>query len=158
METSLPAIDAIRKIPHDPCAVSVVESTSDGRLMIIGEISACKLWKCDYLAAAWALANLSAGQFVMGVEDNMTSRSVPDLSACPLPEDSNVTSNGGSSRPRKFSSRNIGFFSNGTTPSLGVSRSMYRGRSAPLTCKSTSSLASSSYGSDVISSSNACLG
>ncbi|KAE8706502.1 Detected protein of confused Function [Hibiscus syriacus] len=47
---------------------------------IIGEISASKLWKCDYLAAALALANLSAGQFVMGVEDNVSSRLLPDLS------------------------------------------------------------------------------
>nr|POE70453.1 glucosamine 6-phosphate n-acetyltransferase [Quercus suber] len=28
---------------------------------------------------AWASANLSAGQFVMGVEDNVTSRSLPDF-------------------------------------------------------------------------------
>ncbi|CAI9090912.1 OLC1v1025800C1 [Oldenlandia corymbosa var. corymbosa] len=141
IEASLPAIDATRKIPHDPSAVAVVESTSDGRNIIIGDISSYKLWRCDYLAAAWALANLSAGQFVMGVEDNVTSRSVPDLSASSLARDVNVANNGGSTRLKKFSSRNIGFFSNSTSANLGASRSMFRGRSAPLTCKSTSTLA-----------------
>lgn len=141
IETSQPAIDATRKLPQDPSAVAVVEPTSDGQNKIAGEISACKLWKCDYLAAAWALANLSAGQFVMGVEDNISSRSIPDLSVSPVAGDSNLANGGGSTRPKKFSSRNIGFFSNGTSPSFGASRSMYRGRSAPLTCKSTSSLA-----------------
>lgn len=139
--TTQPAIDATRKLPQDLSAVAVVEPASDGRHKIIGEISACKLWKCDYLAAAWALANLSAGQFVMGVEDNITSRSIANLLTSPVAEDSNLANGGSTVRPRKFSSRNIGFFSSGTSPSLGVSRSMYRGRSAPLTCKTTSSLA-----------------
>ncbi|KAL3523334.1 hypothetical protein ACH5RR_016168 [Cinchona calisaya] len=139
IEASQPAIDATQKHPRDPTAVAIVEPTSDGQRKIIGDISACKLWKCDYLAAAWALANLSAGQFVMGVEDNITSRSVPDSSVSPAAADPDLTSGGGSTRPRKFSSQNIGFFSN--SPSFGVSRSMYRGRSAPLTCKSTTSLA-----------------
>ncbi|KAF7143371.1 hypothetical protein RHSIM_Rhsim05G0168400 [Rhododendron simsii] len=75
IQASNPAIEAIQKLPEDPSAVAVVEPISDSRYKILGEISACKLWKCDYLAAAWALANLSAGQFVMGVEDNVTSRS-----------------------------------------------------------------------------------
>ncbi|RVX07339.1 CBS domain-containing protein CBSX6 [Vitis vinifera] len=80
IEASFPAIQVTQKLPQDPSAVAVVESTPDGQYKIIGEISACKLWKCDYLAAAWALANLSAGQFVMGVEDNVTSRSLPHFS------------------------------------------------------------------------------
>ncbi|XP_027089268.1 CBS domain-containing protein CBSX6 [Coffea arabica] len=139
--TTQPAIDATRMLPQDLSAVAVVEPASDGQHKIIGEISACKLWKCDYLAAAWALANLSAGQFVMGVEDNITSRSIANLSTSPVAEDSNLANGGSATRPRKFSSRNIGFFSSGTSPSFGASRSMYRGRSAPLTCKTTSSLA-----------------
>lgn len=143
IEASLPAIESIKKIPQDPIAVAVVEPTSDGQYTIIGEISAVKLWKCDHLAAAWALANLSAGQFVMGVEENASSRPFPE-------EDNKIVNNYnnhnlninnsiGSIRPRKFSSRNIGFFSNTSSASFG--RSMYRGRSAPLTCKVTSSLA-----------------
>ncbi|XP_044482752.1 CBS domain-containing protein CBSX6-like [Mangifera indica] len=147
IEASLPAIEVTNKSPGDPSAVAVVEPTLDGQYKIIGEISASKLWKCDYLAAAWALANLSAGQFVMGVEDNMTPRSLPDCSVnSPVGED-NTASGFSSPRPRKFCSRSIGFnpsspsFSISRTSSFGISRSMYRGRSAPLTCKITSSLA-----------------
>lgn len=141
IEASTPAIEATQKLPLDPSAVAVVENTSDGQCKIIGEISAIKLWKCDYLAAAWALANLSAGQFVMGVEDNVTGSSLPDFCVNSTGGDNNGSVNGSVSRkPRKFSSRSIGFFSNSASPGFG-SRSMYRGRSAPLTCKITSSLA-----------------
>ncbi|XP_022890031.1 CBS domain-containing protein CBSX6-like [Olea europaea var. sylvestris] len=141
IEASFPAIDATKNRPHDPCAVAVVEPTSDGQYNIIGEISASKLWKCDYLAASWALANLSAGQFVMGVEDNLTSRSLPDIALNQMVGESNLGNGGIPARQKKFSSRSIGFFSNAANSSFGVGRSMYRGRSAPLTCKVTSSLA-----------------
>ncbi|XP_027351688.1 CBS domain-containing protein CBSX6 [Abrus precatorius] len=140
IESSTPAIEATQKLPQDPSAVAVIENTSDGRCKIIGEISACKLWKCDYLAAAWALANLSAGQFVMGVEDNVNSRSLPEFCMNSTAGDNDLVNGGGSRKPRKFSSRSIGFFSNSGSHGFG-SRSMYRGRSAPLTCKITSSLA-----------------
>lgn len=147
IEASLPAIEATHKPPGDPSAIAVVEPTPDGQYKIIGEISASKLWKCDYLAAAWALANLSAGQFVMGVEDNVTPRSLPDNSTNSMVADNNTVNGVGSTRPKKFSSRSIGFTPSGPcfgvsrTSSFGISRSMYRGRSAPLTCKITSSLA-----------------
>ncbi|KAA8538925.1 hypothetical protein F0562_025617 [Nyssa sinensis] len=140
IEASLPAIEATRKLPQDPSAVAIVEATSDGQFKIIGEISACRLWKCDYLAAAWALANVSAGQFVMGVEDNVTPRSLPDLIVNQTVGDNNLVNGGASRRPRKFSSRSMGFFSTPATPGFVVGRNMYRGRSAPLTCKVTSSL------------------
>lgn len=140
IESSSPAIEVTRKLPEDPSAVAVVESTQDNQYKIIGEISACKLWKCDCLAAAWALSNLSAEQFVMGVEDNVNPRGLPDLCV-----NSTAGDNDSSLRkPRKFSSKSIGFFSNLANHSGGSgggSRSMYRGRSAPLTCKMTSSLA-----------------
>ncbi|OMO60047.1 Cystathionine beta-synthase, core [Corchorus capsularis] len=139
IEASLPALEATQKHPGDPSAVAVVEITPDGQHKILGEISASKLWKCDYLAAAWALANFSAGQFVMGVEDNVTSRLLPDSSVNSAVQDNNTVNGPGSTRSRKFSSRSIGF--NPVSPSFGVGRSMYRGRSAPLTCKTTSSLA-----------------
>ncbi|XP_059665582.1 CBS domain-containing protein CBSX6-like [Cornus florida] len=141
IEASLPAFEATQKIRQDPSAVAVVETTLDGQHLIIGEVSACKLWKCNYLAAAWALANLSARQFVMGVEDNVTSGSLPDLTANLIVGDSNLVNGGGSMKPRKFSSRSVGFFSNPACQSFGVGRSMYRGRSSLLTCKVTSSLA-----------------
>ncbi|KAF8050143.1 hypothetical protein N665_2037s0001, partial [Sinapis alba] len=80
IEASIPAIEATKRPPCDPSAIAVLEQTeNDKQFKIIGEISASKLWKCDYLAAAWALANLYAGQFVMGVEDNMSSRSFSDF-------------------------------------------------------------------------------
>ncbi|KAJ1443552.1 CBS domain [Sesbania bispinosa] len=138
IESSTPAIEATQKLTQD--AVAVTENSSDGQCKIIGEISACKLWKCDYLSAAWALANLSAGQFVMGVEDNVTSRSLPEFSVNSTAGANGLVNGGVSRKPKKFSSRSIGFFSNSTSHSFG-SRSMYRGRSAPLTCKITSSLA-----------------
>ncbi|KAF2288343.1 hypothetical protein GH714_006891 [Hevea brasiliensis] len=139
VEASFPAIEATQKLPKDPAAIAVVEPISDGRFKIIGEISASRLWKCDYLAAAWALANLSAGQFVMGVEDNLTVRSFPDFTVNSTGGENNMVNGGGSTRTRKFSSRSIGF--NPGSSSFGIGRSMYRGRSAPLTCKITSSLA-----------------
>ena len=139
IEASLPALEATQKQPGDPSAVAVVEITPDGQHKILGEISASKLWKCDYLAAAWALANLSAGQFVMGVEDNVSSRLLPGFSVNSPVQDNKIVNGVGSIRPRKFSSRSIGF--NPVSPSFGVGRSMYRGRSAPLTCRTTSSLA-----------------
>lgn len=144
IEALLPAIEATKKLPHDPSAVAVVESAPDGEHKIIGEISACKLWKCDYLAAAYALANLSAGQFVMGVEDNnMTPRAVPDIGGVNsgVKGENNTNNGSGSMRLRRFSSRSIGFFGNAVSPNSGSARSMYRGRSAPLTCRATSSLA-----------------
>ncbi|KAE8707852.1 CBS domain-containing protein CBSX6 [Hibiscus syriacus] len=138
-EASLPALEATQKHPGDPSAVAVVEITPDGYRQILGDISASKLWKCDYLAAAWALANLSAGQFVMGVEDNSGSRLFPDFSVKSPDQDDKTENGSGSARLRRFSSRSIGF--NPVSPSFGVGRSMYRRRSAPLTCKTWSSLA-----------------
>ncbi|GKD09593.1 CBS domain-containing protein CBSX6 [Tanacetum coccineum] len=145
IEASSPAIQAALKIPREPSAFAVVEPTPDGQHKILGEISASKLWKCDYLAAAWALANLSAGQFVTGVEDNLSPRSLPDFAAAGT-RNGNLANGGGTGgrfiRQRTFSSRSIGFFNhNPSSQSCGVSRSMYRGRSVPLTCKASSSLA-----------------
>ncbi|KAM7276684.1 hypothetical protein ACFE04_018550 [Oxalis oulophora] len=134
VQASCPALEATWNLPGDPSAVAVVEPTSDGQCKIIGEISASKLWKSDYLAAAWALSNRSAGHFVMGIEDNTSPRSLPDYS---VNSTAGAGANGiGSTRLKKFSSGCIGFVSN---PGM---RSMYRrGRSAPLTCKTSSSLA-----------------
>ncbi|KAL7109639.1 hypothetical protein ACP275_06G186700 [Erythranthe tilingii] len=140
IEASIPAVDATMIRHHDPCAVAVVDQTPDGNHnKIIGEISSARLWKCDYFAAAWALANLSAGQFVMGVEDNMSSRTELDIALNKIAEANDLAANGGGLR--KLGSRTIGFFGNWSNPNLGIGRSMYRGRSAPLTCKVTSSLA-----------------
>ncbi|KAF0916533.1 hypothetical protein E2562_007610 [Oryza meyeriana var. granulata] len=142
VDASVPAIEAIQKVPSDPSAVAVVETTADGTRKIIGDISAYKLCKCDYVAAAWALANLSAGQFVIGADDNestpISAIPEPPISSSPVEE----IGPGRSPRAKKFSSRSIGFLnSQAHQMAFGRMRSMYRGRSAPLTCKSTSSLA-----------------
>ncbi|KAK8593738.1 hypothetical protein V6N13_042694 [Hibiscus sabdariffa] len=129
IQASLPALQVSPKhLGDDPNAVAVVEMTPDGQHKILGEISASKLWKCDYLAAGWALANLSAGQFVMGVEDNVSSLLFPDTSVDSTVEQNNVVSGVGSEKAMKLSEFSVG-------------RSMYRGRSATLTCRSRSSLA-----------------
>ncbi|KAI5002869.1 hypothetical protein ZWY2020_027519 [Hordeum vulgare] len=91
---------------------------------IIGDISAYKLWKCDYVAAAWALANLSAGEFVIGAGENGST----PISAFPVPSISSSLSEeaepGRSPRLlKKFSSRNIGFLNS----QANQVRSMYRG-------------------------------
>ncbi|XP_011017540.1 PREDICTED: CBS domain-containing protein CBSX6-like [Populus euphratica] len=138
VEASFPAFEATRKLPGDPSELAVVEPIPDGQCKIIGEISASRLWKCDYLAAAWALANLSAGQFVMGVEDNVAARSLLDFAVNSAVGDESTANGIGSTRLRKFSSRSIGF---NPASSIRMGRSMYRGRSEPLTCKITSSLA-----------------
>ncbi|KAL0664208.1 hypothetical protein Bca4012_101046 [Brassica carinata] len=143
IEASLPAIEATKRPPCDPSAIAVLEQSENNekQFKIIGEISASKLWKCDYLAAAWALANLYAGQFVMGVEDNMSSRSFSDFLQTSFVGGGGGDQNGtAATKAKKFSSRSIGF--NPTSPTrLSIGRSMYRGRSAPLTCKTSSSLA-----------------
>lgn len=81
----------------------------------------------------------------MGVEDNLSSsRSLPDIVLVGTNGGSLVNGGGGGRpmRQRTFSSRSIGFFnSNPSSQSFGANRSMYRGRSVPLTCKATSSLA-----------------
>ncbi|MQL88415.1 hypothetical protein Taro_020966 [Colocasia esculenta] len=140
INASSPALECSRKIPQDPCVVAVVETNPDGAHKIIGEISAYKLQKCDYLAAAWGIANCSAGQFILGFEDNTTMLgSRLDFAPSSPQEDGGA---GVASRSKRFSSRSIGFFSGQVNPlSVGGLRSMYRGRSTPLMCKNTSSLA-----------------
>ncbi|KAL6613919.1 hypothetical protein ACP70R_036189 [Stipagrostis hirtigluma subsp. patula] len=143
VEASAPAMEAIQKIPQDPCAVAVVETMPDGTRKILGDISTYKLWKCDYVAAAWALANLSAGQFVIGADENgsmpISPVPAPPISSSPVEE----IGPGRSPRAKKFSSRSIGFMNSQVNQmAIGRTRSMYhRGRSTPLTCRTTSSLA-----------------
>nr|ACL54738.1 unknown [Zea mays] len=142
VEASAPAMEAIQKIPQDPCAVAVVETMPDGTRSILGDISTYKLWKCDYVSAAWALANLSAGQFVIGADEN-GSTPISVFPEPPISPSSPVEeiSPGRSPRAKKFSSRSIGFLNN-TQMSAWRTRSMYhRGRSTPLMCKTTSTLA-----------------
>lgn len=142
VEASAPALEVAEKVPQDPCAVAVVETAADGAQKIIGEISAYKLWKCDYPAASWAMASFSAGQFVTGFEEEgMAAPPGPGggFSVASAAEERIL--GGAAPRLRKFSSRSIGFFSNQSSPAAGRGVGMYRGRSSPLMCRRTSSLA-----------------
>lgn len=136
IEASSPALQILHNFPQNPSAAAVVEIAFDGARKIIGEISAYKLWKCDYVASAWAMANLSAGQFVMGLEDEDQ-----DLPPDFFPASQVENGIAESPRTRIFSSRSIGFFGQQLVGGLRSTRSIYRGRSAPLTCRHTSSLA-----------------
>ncbi|XP_020580687.1 CBS domain-containing protein CBSX6 [Phalaenopsis equestris] len=136
IEASSPALEILHNFPQNPCVAAVVETSVDGAWKIIGEISAYKLWKCDYVSAAWAMSNLSAGQFVMGSEDE-DQDSPPDFVLTSQLENGIVES----VRHKKFSSRSMGFLSQQPLGGWRSTRSMYRGRSAPLTCRTTSSLA-----------------
>ncbi|KAK6911233.1 LOW QUALITY PROTEIN: hypothetical protein RJ641_023326 [Dillenia turbinata] len=138
LDSSLPAIEVIKKLPQDPSAVAVVESTSDGQYKIIGDISAYKLWKCDYPGCRLGTSQSFCRTIrLWGLR--ITSHPEPCLNFSTVRD--NNSAGVGPTRPRKFSSRNIGFFTNLESPSFGAGRSMYRGRSAPLTCKTTNSLA-----------------
>lgn len=138
IDVSLPAAEAARRPQRDPGAVAVTEPLPDGRCRIVGEISACRLWKCDHLAAAWALANLSAGQFVTGVEDN-------------VPHSDNNTSDGNSINCNASLPKGGGAYEGrarggmlsrrASRGSVSFRRNMYRGRSAALVCHPSSSLA-----------------
>ncbi|KAJ8499406.1 hypothetical protein OPV22_009958 [Ensete ventricosum] len=144
VEALSPALEAIGKIPHAPCAIAVVETNCDGSHKILGDISAYELWKCDYVTAAWAMANLSAAQFAIGTDENgCSSPVVPPEQPIDLPME-DVTVGASSPRPTKFSSGSIGFLDDNQLKQVqtaGRPRSMYKGRSKLLTCKHTSSLA-----------------
>ncbi|GKV02361.1 hypothetical protein SLEP1_g14809 [Rubroshorea leprosula] len=73
------------------------------------------------------------------VELTPNGQLLPDFPVNLSVQDDNVANGISSPRQMKFSSRSIGF--NPGSSSFGIGRSMYRGRSAPLTCKITSSLA-----------------
>ncbi|GER28255.1 CBS domain-containing family protein [Striga asiatica] len=151
MEASRPAAEAAAMRPQEPCAVAIVvvdptdSKKKKTKKKIIGEISSAKLWKSDFLAAAWALANLSAAQFIMGIEEDNNSSSsfsssmagegIKENNHKNISNGENPSSNtNNNSKMRKIfsSSKSIGLYGN-----FG----MYRGRSAPLTCRETSSLA-----------------
>ncbi|CAA6667896.1 unnamed protein product [Spirodela intermedia] len=128
VEASSPALEVAGKVPEDPCAIAVVETADDGAQKIIGEISAYKLWKCDYPAASWAMASFSAGQFVTGFEEEgvATPPGMAGFSVAAAAEERIL----GAAAPGR-----------GIEPGGGRGLGMYRGRSSPLMCRRTSSLA-----------------
>uniref|UniRef100_J3MUN4 CBS domain-containing protein n=1 Tax=Oryza brachyantha TaxID=4533 RepID=J3MUN4_ORYBR len=140
VEDSSPAIGAVWELPSDPRAVAVVQASRDGSShVILGDISGYKLWKKDYVAAAEAMATLSALDFATGVDDSG-----------PSPAAAAVNGGGGAlaplgsiqdeivPRPRltRFSSRKIGFSASFANLIMASHR-----KNRVLTCKTTSSLA-----------------
>uniref|UniRef100_A0A0C9RFW6 TSA: Wollemia nobilis Ref_Wollemi_Transcript_29246_2074 transcribed RNA sequence n=1 Tax=Wollemia nobilis TaxID=56998 RepID=A0A0C9RFW6_9CONI len=191
LDSRAPAREAVRALGHDPPAIAVVEEEDNRGCRVIGDISAFKLWKTDHVSAAWALANLTAGEFVMGVEDIVPlsacssrdallklsdqggpknhkkpnsslklgnasaprategNRRKPNALSTVKEEDANGSS--GSAKEwkhkgnsRRFSTRTLDFvnlyFDNSATEK-SMSPRPYRGRSAPLTCRPSNSLA-----------------
>ncbi|KAM0925163.1 hypothetical protein ACQ4PT_004391 [Festuca glaucescens] len=136
VETSSPTIEAIWKIPSDPRAVAVVQTNKDGAHVILGEISAHKLWKRDYSAAADAMARLSALHFATGIDENgaaPASASGTGISARRGEVENDIVP---SPRSMRFSSRRIGFSASLTSQMVPSHR-----KNIVLTCKTTSSLA-----------------
>ncbi|KAF0901088.1 hypothetical protein E2562_037654 [Oryza meyeriana var. granulata] len=138
VEDSSPAIGAVCELPSDPRVVAVVQTSHDGSQVILGEISGHKLWKKDYVAAAEAMATMSALDFATGVDKNGAS-----------PAGGNGGSGGTRARlgsiedeivpvPRltRFSSKKIGFSASFARLIMASHR-----KNRVLTCKTTSSLA-----------------
>jgi hypothetical protein len=136
VEAPSPAIEAVWKMPSDPRAVAVVQTNNDGAHIILGEISAHKLWKRDYLAAADAMSRLSALHFATGIDENgaaPASASGIGIGARYEEVDNVIVP---SPRSMKFSSRRIGF-----SASLASQMVPSHRKNTVLTCKTTSSLA-----------------
>jgi CBS domain-containing protein len=165
VDSRSPARDALRALGHDPPAVAVVERSHDDEgsetLRILGDISAFKLWKSDHVSAGWALANLSAGEFAMVVEDIVPLDTLTLVRSPEQIKKSNSMRQAGlplamvkeegldPEKPRgptrKFSMKCRDFmnlyFENGGPSEKGTSSRSYRDRRAPLTCRPWNSLA-----------------
>ena len=136
VEAPSPAIEAVWKIPSDPRVVAVVKTNNDGAHVILGEISAHKLWKRDYVAAADAMSRLSALHFATGIDENGAAPA--SAGGVSVGARRGEVENGIVPSPRsmKFSSRRIGFSSSLASQMVPSHR-----KNIVLTCKTTSSLA-----------------
>ncbi|CAO2207372.1 unnamed protein product [Urochloa humidicola] len=67
VEASSPAIQASWGVPAEPRAVAVVRTNRDGSRRVLADVSAHRLWRRDYVAAADAMATLSSLSFAAGV-------------------------------------------------------------------------------------------
>ncbi|CAO2162638.1 unnamed protein product [Urochloa humidicola] len=67
VEASSPAIEASWGVPAEPRAVAVVRTNRDGSHKVLADVSAHRLWRRDYVAAADAMASLSSLSFAAGV-------------------------------------------------------------------------------------------
>jgi len=121
VEASSPAIEASWMVPAEPRAVAVVQTNRDGTHKVLADVSAHRLWRRDYVAAADAMASLSSLNFAAGVEAHGMSEAAGV--AAPL--------------SRRLSSSRVGFEDSLVEQMMMASH----GGNAALRCRSTSSLA-----------------
>jgi hypothetical protein len=67
VEASSPAIESSWRVPAEPRAVAVVQTNRDGSHKVLADVSAHRLWRRDYAAAADSMASLSSLNFAAGV-------------------------------------------------------------------------------------------
>ncbi|KAI4974806.1 hypothetical protein ZWY2020_048413 [Hordeum vulgare] len=136
VDASSPAIEVVWRIPSDPRAVAVVRTNRDGSHVILGEISAHKLWKRDPVAAADAMARLSALHFATGIDENGAAPAAANgvgVGARRGEVENDIVP---SPRSMRFSSRRIGF-----SACLASQMVPSHRKNTVLTCNSESSLA-----------------
>ncbi|KAL6900736.1 hypothetical protein ACP4OV_005412 [Aristida adscensionis] len=139
VEASAPAAEAAWKLPAEPRAVAVVRTGRDGSRAILADVSAHRLWRRDYAAAADAMASLSALDFAAGI-DGHAAAGCPDADgACTgarRREDAKEGDAVAAASPTRFSGRRAGSPARLTNQMMAC-----HGRNAALTCRATSSLA-----------------
>ncbi|OEL28056.1 CBS domain-containing protein CBSX6 [Dichanthelium oligosanthes] len=123
VEASSPAIESSWRVPSEPRAVAVVQTNRDGSHKVLADVSAHRLWRRNYVAAADAMASLSSLNFAAGV----------DAQGMPAPDDEEDVA---ASSSRLSSSRD-GF----EASLVGQMMMASHGGNAALRCRSTSSLA-----------------
>jgi hypothetical protein len=131
VEASSPAIEAAWRVPAEPRAVAVVQTKRDGTHAILADVSAHRLWRRDYVAAADAMATLSSLSFAAGVDGYRTS----DTDGCARRTDEDDGADVAASSSR-FNGRRVGY-----AASLAGQMMASHGGNAALTCRTTNSLA-----------------
>ncbi|KAG2580192.1 hypothetical protein PVAP13_6NG322200 [Panicum virgatum] len=126
VEASSPAIEASWMVPAEPRAVAVVQTNRDGTHKVLADVSAHRLWRRDYVAAADAMASLSSLNFAAGVEARGMSAPDGDAEAADV-----------AAPLSRLGSRRVGFEDSLVEQMMMASH----GGNAALRCRSTSSLA-----------------
>lgn len=129
VEASSPAIEASWSVPSEPRAVAVVQTNRDGSHKVLADVSAHRLWRRDYVAAADAMASLSSLSFAAGVHAHGMLPQDGDAEAADAAASLSSSSLGGR--------RDDGF----EAGLVGQMMMASHGGNAALRCRSTSSLA-----------------
>ncbi|CAD6245828.1 unnamed protein product [Miscanthus lutarioriparius] len=128
VEASSPAIESSWRVPSEPRAVAVVQTNRDGSHKVLADVSAHRLWRRDYAAAADSMASLSSLNFAAGVDGHGMVAPGED-------DDANVAA------PSPRSSRLGGGKAAFEASLVGQMMMASHGGNAALRCRSTSSLA-----------------